>query len=184
MNLDKAEGIPGWMSTSELAWLAERASESSLIIEIGSWYGRSCRGMADNSDALIYAVDVWDSSYYTPFVREFVKGWIGDKPQEFLWETFNSNLFEHIESHRVIPVRETSVNAAKQFTDGTADLVFIDADHEYESVRDDIAAWRSKVTAGGILSGHDWHLEGVQKAVREAIGEPQNPAGSIWWKRV
>lgn len=63
-----------------------------------------------------------------------------------------------------------SVAAAQRFTDASVDLVWIDADHSYEAVRDDIAAWRPKVRAGGIIGGDDIPFPGVAQAVREAFG--------------
>ncbi len=48
-----------------------------------------------------------------------------------------------------------SIEAAALLRDGGFDLVFIDADHSYEAVRDDIAAWKAKVATAGILCGHD-----------------------------
>lgn len=38
----------------------------------------------------------------------------------------------------------------------SADFVFIDADHSYEGIVADIAAWRKIVKPGGILAGHDF----------------------------
>jgi predicted alpha/beta hydrolase family esterase len=53
------------------------------------------------------------------------------------------------------------------------DFVFIDADHKYESVKADIAAWLPKVRPGGHIAGHDYHSDwpGVQKAVDEVLGK-------------
>jgi predicted O-methyltransferase YrrM len=75
---------------------------------------------------------------------------------------------------RVTWHRELSVDGAKHFEDGSQDLVFIDAGHTYENVRDDIAAWKSKVRPGGYLSFHDWKPNGlygknVGRAVREML---------------
>jgi len=56
--------------------------------------------------------------------------------------------------------------------DGEFDFVFIDADHGYEAVKEDIKLWRPKVKTGGWLGGHDYHprkFPGVVKAVDEAF---------------
>jgi predicted O-methyltransferase YrrM len=49
-----------------------------------------------------------------------------------------------------------SEDAVKSFDDETFDVVYIDADHSYESVKRDIASWRPKVKRGGVLCGHDY----------------------------
>jgi hypothetical protein len=50
-----------------------------------------------------------------------------------------------------------SLDAAGDFSDGSLDFVYIDADHYFKSIADDICAWRPKVRPGGILFGHDFH---------------------------
>ncbi len=49
------------------------------------------------------------------------------------------------------------------------DLVYIDAEHDYDNVKRDIACWYPKVRVGGILCGHDWAEHGVKIAVPEAF---------------
>jgi len=53
------------------------------------------------------------------------------------------------------------------------DFVYIDADHEYESIKNDIACWLPHIRKGGIISGHDYrkNFPGVIQAVHEAFGE-------------
>lgn len=59
-------------------------------------------------------------------------------------------------------VRKTSRDAARDFAlHGVRfDWVYIDAAHDYESVRDDLQAWWPLVKPGGILAGHDWVSDG------------------------
>lgn len=69
-------------------------------------------------------------------------------------------------------IRQRSLEAVQDIADNSLDFVFIDADHAYESVKADIAAWTPKVRPGGIVSGHDYYLtrqgnEGVIRAVNE-----------------
>lgn len=61
--------------------------------------------------------------------------------------------------------------AALKYEDETFDFVFIDAEHTYEGVRDDIAAWYPKLKKGGIMAGHDFSHKwpGVERAVGEAF---------------
>jgi hypothetical protein len=52
-----------------------------------------------------------------------------------------------------------------------ADLVFIDARHDYDSVLEDIRLWWPKVRTGGMLCGHDFNHKwpGVERAVADSF---------------
>ena len=69
-------------------------------------------------------------------------------------------------------IKKLSMDAVKEFTDDSLDFVYIDGNHAYEYVRDDIREWSKKVRKGGIISGHDYYITpkgnvGVIKAVNE-----------------
>lgn len=64
------------------------------------------------------------------------------------------NIYEF--KDRPVIIREASLEAAKLFADQSLDFVFIDADHAYEPVKADIAAWYPKLKPNGVLSGHDY----------------------------
>jgi hypothetical protein len=74
--------------------------------------------------------------------------------------------------------RMTSVEAAAKAPDHSFDFVYIDARHDYASVKEDLEAWASKVRPGGILAGHDY-VDGdlpqgefyVKSAVDEFFGD-------------
>lgn len=53
-------------------------------------------------------------------------------------------------------VKSDSVKAASRVPDGSLDFVYLDADHWYEAVVADLAAWVPKVKSGGIVAGHDY----------------------------
>jgi predicted O-methyltransferase YrrM len=81
---------------------------------------------------------------------------------------------------------QPSVEAAALVPDGDLDFVFIDADHQYEPVKEDIEAWYPKVRNGGIVAGHDYsvHHKGVIRAVQERFGDRHKLArGKVWWVR-
>ncbi len=45
---------------------------------------------------------------------------------------------------------------AEDFEDESLDFVFIDGNHDFEYVVEDICKWTKKVRKGGIVSGHDY----------------------------
>lgn len=86
--------------------------------------------------------------------------------------------------NRVTVMHMTSVAAAKQVADASLDFVFIDADHNYESVKQDIEAWQPKVKPGGLLMGHDFSPKypGVGDAVTAAFPVfAVDPFSWVWW---
>lgn len=84
--------------------------------------------------------------------------------------------------------RKTSRDAAAVVPQHSKDFVFIDADHRYEAVVEDIALWRSKVRPGGLLCGHDYcdQWPGVVQAVHKSFadGVQYHEPSTIWWVRM
>lgn len=70
---------------------------------------------------------------------------------------------------------------------GECDVVFIDALHDYESVKQDIGLWWPLVRPGGYLCGHDYNHKwpGVMRAVAEHFNLMDVCLGpdSMWWVR-
>ncbi|MES2199322.1 MAG: class I SAM-dependent methyltransferase [Chlamydiota bacterium] len=64
--------------------------------------------------------------------------------------------------------------------------MFIDGNHDYDFVKEDIKLWLPKVRAGGILAGHDYDPEGkefsgVKRAVDELLGTDISMGkGRVW----
>ncbi len=54
-----------------------------------------------------------------------------------------------------------SEEACKHFDDEFFDLVYIDAQHDYEDVKQDIKLWLPKVKKGGVIAGHDYLTEDI-----------------------
>jgi hypothetical protein len=53
-------------------------------------------------------------------------------------------------------VRKFSMDAVKDFKGGSLDFVYIDGNHNFSHVAQDIHEWGRKVKSGGIVSGHDY----------------------------
>jgi len=68
--------------------------------------------------------------------------------------------------------RRSSMDAVVDVADESLDFVFIDADHKYTSVCNDIQEWSKKVRIGGIVSGHDYYkTRGENLGVINAVDE-------------
>lgn len=87
-------------------------------------------------------------------------------------------------------IRLPSVEAANVVADGSQDFVFIDGEHTYEAVREDIAAWLPKLRPGGLLCGHDYANDqfpfgrSVKRAADEAaaeLGRPLETGENFTW---
>lgn len=81
-----------------------------------------------------------------------------------------------------------TVDAAARYADHTLDLVYIDAAHDYKSVRADILAWLPKLKRGGIMAGHDYDFStaqsrgyGVIRAVHEVFCCPDRVFRDTSW---
>ena len=156
-----------WFTYPELySDMIDRLANGSTIVEIGSWKGKSIayfvvEAANRGKHISVYAVDTWKGSEEHRECNEI--------KTDTLYELFLTNtapikdMFRHI--------RKPSLQAANDFEDDSIDFVFIDAAHDYESVKEDISAWISKVKSKGIIAGHDYLLPDVKKAVDEYFGE-------------
>ena len=125
-----------------------------------SWIAPSC---IDNGNTLV-AVDPWENCPRSEFEANMRGGgWL-----------------DHI---TIMQAR--SVDAAPKFDDESIDLCFIDAWHDYESVKADIDAWWPKVKVGGVLMGHDYADAnyGVKRAVDEKFGDCVRVVSGMWHVR-
>lgn len=49
------------------------------------------------------------------------------------------------------------MEAVKRFKNGSLDFVYIDANHSFNYVMQDLTEWSKKVRVGGIVSGDDYY---------------------------
>lgn len=145
----------------------------SKIVEVGCWKGKSIAYLGveiinSGKDIKVDAIDTWEGSPNDPSHQQDIYVRTGN-----LYQLFLSNIAPV--SSVVFPVKAASVEGAKRYADESLDVVFIDACHTYECVKEDIAAWLPKVKKGGYLAGHDYYTwktnhDGVRQAVDEFFG--------------
>lgn len=150
------------------------------FVEIGVWKGHSITYLANklkNREFVkIYAVDIFEELYAkTNYSNqdETIKNDVG-----CITDIYNYNLRNKGVREMITDIKSISWEAASNFNDESLDFVFIDAGHDYESVKKDITNWLPKIKKGGIISGHDYFNSiefggnfGVKRAVDEFFGE-------------
>jgi len=173
----QSDGIDGWTSREELEWLSQAAKSARSIVEIGCWKGRSTKVLLEASDGFVHAIDHFKGTDKT---GDFWSG-VMAKEQD-VYSQFQKNVghYPNLRVHKM-----SSTDASMFFQDGELDMVFIDGDHTYKGVKEDIATWLPKVKKGGVICGHDYTSgwDGVIKAVDENFNEVE-VVGSIWIKKV
>lgn len=91
----------------------------------------------------LYAIDAWTS--YDGY-EEYL-----DREEKCLAEAHR-----RLDPYNVTFVRKMSMDAVKDFEDGSLDFVYIDAGHDYYNVAMDVCQWSKKVKIGGVVYGHDY----------------------------
>jgi predicted O-methyltransferase YrrM len=122
----------------------------SIGAEIGVESGKYSEVLLSTNPRLqLYCIDSWE--VYAGY-REHMD----NSEMEDLLEETKERLKGYIEQQRCIVLKGFSTQMAKEFRDESLDFVYLDANHEFPYVVEDIAAWEKKVKVGGIVAGHDY----------------------------
>ena len=161
-----------------------REKNLKVIAEIGIEYGKLLKHLLKSPSSEVieeyWAVDPWKpvGLKYGPK--------LGYRTGQEWFELYKTicECMRQFQQLRVLKM--SSVEAASLFHEKYFDFVYIDGDHCYIAVMDDILAWLPKVKEGGIIGGHDYNIGNLRKAVVEVFGEDniKNPEEDrkVWLK--
>jgi MMP 1-O-methyltransferase len=147
--------VPGWLTDEEgeaLYELARSCTGKGVIVEIGSWKGKStvCLGVGsqDGGGVPVYAID---------------------PHADYRFGDFKTNVERARIAELVRPIASLSQAAADDF-DEPIELLFVDGSHEYDLVLEDFEKWVPKVVDGGWVAFHDttW-TAGPRKVVGHGV---------------
>jgi hypothetical protein len=137
--------------------------EDGIMVEIGSYSGESAEAFAKSGKfKRVCCVDPWENGY---------------SPCDIGSTACDFKIVEEAFDHRIEPfnfvkkIKALSSEAVKSFPDGFFDLVYIDGNHDYGFVVEDISLWMPKVKKDGYLAGHDYN-HAVALAVSHKLGTP------------
>lgn len=161
------ESIEGWGQIGEQGELFDIITQDLTgkikIAEIGIYQGKStsiiCVNLINKGiDFEYHAIDHFQGS------MEHVKG--------VDYESIARKNLKPLEG--LISIHKNdSVSQSLMYDDGYFDIVYIDASHDYDSVKKDILSWLPKVKQGGYICGDDYCecWPGVYQSVNEIFGK-------------
>jgi len=155
----------------------ELARPTQLVVELGAWLGLSTRLIADHAPrAHVITIDHWKGS-----PEHFKRSdWAALLPN--LYQTFQSLTWEYRD--RITSLRMSTTQGLQTIAHAglQPDLIYIDADHAYESVTAELNACQLLFPHARLV-GDDYDSEGVHRAVNEFAersGRMVEPIGTGW----
>ena len=145
-----------------------------IMVEVGTFSGESTIEFAKKFHC-VYAIDPWSDSIVV----------LAGTPMSEVESVFD----ERIKSYtNIIKMKTTGNEGVKKFEDYSLDFVYIDAMHDYYSVKNDITMWINKVKRSGYIAGHDYDVSspGCIQAVDEIFGANNIKVfeDSSWLKKI
>ena len=137
--------------------ISSRNELPQFFIDMGYKVGAEigvCKGEFSEKIARVglklYAIDPWK------VYKEYIEPG-GQARFDFLYEHTQRTLKPY---PNCTIVRKTSMEAVGDFADESLDFVYIDGNHDFRYIAEDLAEWSKKVRKGGIVSGHDYQIVG------------------------
>lgn len=163
----------------------KKEGEPLVIIEVGTWKGASAFRMisACEKNCKVYCVDTWLGS--TEHYDNIERGTNGyPRIYEDFWKNVKDAEYEDI----ITPITLPSTDAAKLLARKgvKADVIYIDAAHDYKNTKADLDAYWPLLKDDGLFFGDDYSSTwfGVVGAVNQfshEVGIPANITASTWW---
>ncbi len=173
---------PLWSTREELGDLLNTAGLLGVGVEVGTQLAQFASRLRGRwRGQKLICVDPWKAYYgvdmddaaHESYYRQAQTTMNNFGPQGTTWEF----------------LRTTGLEAAKKFAAEGAqfDFVFLDDDHDYQPVLDEIDAWWPLIKPGGFLTGHDWvcdgwHMNGEPFTAHETR-QPSNQCGPFYVRK-
>lgn len=144
------------------------------VLEVGCAYGFHTKQVISNTNIESYTMVDPYVPYSNDVFSDSVQNVYRDGSETLSnFDQFLNIVMEELSEHKekITHIRKPSVEAAKEVEDGSLDAIFVDGDHSYSAVKEDLQAWWSKLRVGGTLCGDDYWMSDVARAVHEFASE-------------
>lgn len=190
--------LSGWMDNSFCTEFQNAiGNHTKIVLEVGSWKGLSTVTMANICKTLdiypsIIAIDTWLGApeFWTWGIDDPTRGISLKKIHGYptVYETFIKNVKSLGHDDLIIPLPISSIQAVEvlAYHRILADVIYIDAAHEYEAVYQDMCKYWDLLKSGGTMIGDDYIIHnwpGVVRAVDTFCSEKnleKSLHGVVW----
>jgi len=143
--------------------LISNLPKNCVMAEIGSYIGESTELFAKNCFR-VYAIDAWENYYDKNDKSSY------QYPMKLVEQAFDVKTKKFF--LKIVKIKKYSKEASETFGNKIFDFVYIDSNHQYENILEDIKIWLPKIKPNGMIGGHDYgYLPNVTKAVDKVFGE-------------
>ena len=141
--------------------LLSKMKKHSVCAEIGVWKGRFSKNILDAmKPKMLHLIDPY--KYQPEFGPRLYGGKVA-KSQEDMDEIFEATKKRFARFRNVTFHRDFSNKTSTQFEDAYFDWVYIDGNHAFEYVLEDLELYFPKVKSGGFLTGDDFSWSPSEK---------------------
>lgn len=164
-----------WKWARDRHTLLRQLPKGSVGVEIGVWKGAFSRQVVDLVQPREYhLVDPW---VFVGEQAECMYGGTNARMQQDM-DAIHASVVEAFAQHPEVFIhRQYSMEAVGRFADGSLDWVYVNGDHYYDGVMQDLEAYYPKLRKGGLLCGDDLYwtkpsLNGdkpVERAVHDLV---------------
>jgi MMP 1-O-methyltransferase len=156
-NISKVHSIDGWLSSNEALGLydvASRLPAGAVVVEIGSWQGKSTYCIAKGlKSGTVNAIDPFNAAGGADEGSE--KIYLDKKQNKDLMQGFIDNMTSRNVMDKIVVKRGYSFDFANEFP--RIDFLFIDGDHSIEGCQRDFEMFSPKLVSGGYIAFHDFY---------------------------
>ena len=143
------------------------AIDIQTIVEVGVFRGKNAEVLRELfPKAHLYLVDPWTPS------EAYLSSGSAVSENTKVYQKAEERVKTLFEDDPQVTLIKKDAETAADLLPSNLDLVFIDANHSYETVKQDILTYLPKMRTGGILSGHNYgrkRIPDVKKAVQECF---------------
>jgi len=151
--------------------------ENAICAEIGVYKGHFSDLIWERNPKKLHLIDPWKFELDPSYAASWYGGSLG-RSQAYMDAIYRSVVRRFraaIKSGAIEVHRGSSAKCCAQFSDDYFDWVYIDGNHQYDFVKQDLEMYLPKVKRHGLIAGDDygtpgWWQDGVTQAVDEAVG--------------